>query len=355
MKRIILTGGGTAGHVTPHMALIPLLREKGWEIHYVGTKDGIERKLMESYPDVIYHPISSGKLRRYLDLKNLSDPFKVIKGIGQSVRIVKKVKPNIVFSKGGFVSVPAVIGASLCRVPVVSHESDLTPGLANKLSMPFAKTILTSFEQTAKSIGEKATYVGSPMRDSLFRGDREKAKALTGLSGEKPVLLMMGGSSGAQALNVCLREALDDLLQSFEIIHLCGKGGLDEALKGKPGYYQSEYASDELPDLFALTDLMLSRAGSNAIFEILALGIPHLLIPLPAAASRGDQILNAEVFEKAGYSMVLRQEDMTAQSLSAALRKLWADRDRYVAAMTRESHRGGAQKVMDILEQKAKK
>lgn len=355
MKRIVLTGGGSAGHVTPHMALIPQLSKDGWEIHYVGTADGIERELMAAYKEVTYHAISSGKLRRYLDIKNLRDPFRVIKGVGQSARLMHKLRPQVLFSKGGFVSVPAVIGASLCGVPTVLHESDLTPGLANKLCAPFSKKILTSFEQTAKSIGAKAVYTGSPMRESLFNGDAKAGLAFTGLPGRKPVLLMMGGSLGAQAINDCLREKLPELLKHFEIIHLCGAGGLDPKLKNTPGYFQCEYVSDELPDLFALCSLVLSRAGSNAIFELLALGKPNLLIPLPLAASRGDQLLNAQNFEKAGYSKVLPQEEMTGETLVAALLDLWENRGQYVTAMGREPRRSGAQRVLQEIYASAKK
>ncbi len=325
MKRIVLTGGGTAGHVSPNQALIPLLLKEGWEVHYIGTKNGIERTLIEGMEGVTYHAVSSGKLRRYFDLKNFTDPFRVIAGAFQSFNIIRKLKPSVVFSKGGFVSVPVVVGGALCRVPVVMHESDITPGLANKLCKPFAKAVCTTFPECAKLLGEKGILTGTPLRASIFSGTREKGLALAGFDGSKPVLMMIGGSLGAQTVNSALREALPELTKKFDVLHVCGKGNKDEALEGMTGYRQFEYLSDELPDAFACADVVLSRAGSNSLSELMALKKPMLLIPYHSG--RGDQVLNANSLKARGLAHVMIQSDMNAQSLVTALDALWEERE----------------------------
>ncbi|MDO5145904.1 MAG: undecaprenyldiphospho-muramoylpentapeptide beta-N-acetylglucosaminyltransferase [Eubacteriales bacterium] len=333
MKRILMTGGGTAGHVTPNMALIPGLKEKGYDIHYVGSHKGIERKLIEEM-GIPYHAISSGKLRRYFDLKNFSDPFRVLKGYAEASHLIKKLKPDIIFSKGGFVSVPVVLAAKRRRVPAIIHESDLTPGLANRICIPYCTKVCCNFPETLKHLPEdKAVLSGSPIRQELFSGSREEAFRLCGFSGNKPVLMVMGGSLGAVAINEALRTNLDALLEQFFIIHLCGKGNYDKALENKEGYKQFEYAKKELPHLFAATDLIISRAGANAICELLALKKPNILIPLPASQSRGDQLLNAASFEKSGYSYVLQEEEMTGDSLLKAVQYVYEEREDYIQAL----------------------
>lgn len=354
MKRIVFTGGGTAGHVTPNLALIPHFLQAGWDVHYIGTADGMERGLVEAVDGVKYHTIHSGKLRRYFDLKNFSDPFRVLWGAGEAATLMRKLRPNVLFSKGGFVSVPVVYGAWLHRIPAVLHESDITPGLANKLTAPMAKVVCTTFPEAAKLLGEKAVYTGTPLRASLFGGKRERGLAFLGFDGKKPVLTMMGGSSGAASVNKALREALDALLPRFDVAHICGKGNLDTSLAGKRGYVQKEYVSDELPDLFAATDCMLSRAGANALSEILALKKPALLVPYPKGASRGDQILNAASFQKRGFSRVLPQEEMTPQSLTEALFALYDGREACRRAMEAEPLHDGTAKVIEIIEKTAK-
>ena len=294
MKKIVLTGGGTMGHVSPNLALIPELQKEGYEVHYIGTEKGIEHEAIAALPGVTYHVVKSGKLRRYFSWQNFTDPFRVIAGAFQSAHLIGRLKPDVLFSKGGFVAVPVVYGARLHRVPVVCHESDLTPGLANKLSKPCAKRIATTFPECAEALGSKAECVGTPLRPSLFTGEREKGLGLLGFSGRKPVLLMMGGSLGAQSVNKALREALPRLLPVFDVAHICGKGNLDAALEGTEGYTQLEFLSAELPDVLAAADLVLSRAGSNALMEFQALAKPMLLVPYPKGASRGDQILNAQ-------------------------------------------------------------
>ena len=352
LKRIVLTGGGTAGHVTANLALIPHLQAAGWDIHYIGSENGMERGLIEPL-GIPYHAVAVGKLRRYLDVKNLSDPFRVIKGVGQATGIIRKLKPNVVFSKGGFVSVPVVYGAALNGVPVVLHESDLTPGLANKLCMPFAKAVCTTFPETAKLV-RRGVYAGTPLRDELFQGRRKGGLARFQLKGDKPILMVTGGSSGAQAINACVREALPRLLPDFDVLHLCGKGNLDPACDTFSGYRQVEYLTDGMSDAFACADLLISRAGSNTLCEILALKKPCLLIPYPKGASRGDQIENAASFEKRGLAHVLDQSQMTADSLVKCVRDLYANKDELRARMDTEPSGNGLEKVLSVINQYAK-
>ena len=355
MKRIVLTGGGTAGHVTPHLALLPHLLREGYEVHYIGTENGIERGMIEKLEGVAYHAVKSGKLRRYFDWKNFTDPFRVIAGAFQAGRLMGRLKPDVCFSKGGFVSVPVVIGAWLHRVPVVCHESDLTPGLANKICSKFARRVATTFPECAEALGKKAVCTGTPMRPALFTGSREKGLALAGFSGERPVLMMVGGSSGAQSVNKALREALPRLLEKMDVLHLTGKGNLDGSLTALPGYKQFEFLSDELPDAIACADLILSRAGSNAICEFQALKKPMLLVPYPKGASRGDQILNAESFRKRGLCHVLLQENMTADSLYDAVLELQRDRESLIRNLKNAPPADGTEAVLGLIHEIEKK
>ena len=331
MKRIVLTGGGTAGHVSPNQALIPLLIEEGWEIHYIGTKAGIERTLIEPMDSVTYHAVSSGKLRRYFDWKNFTDPFRVIAGMFQSFNIIRKLKPSIVFSKGGFVSVPVVI--------------DITPGLANKLCKPFAKAVCTTFPECAKLLGSKGVLTGTPLRKQIFSGERSKGLSLAGFDGNKPVLMMIGGSLGAQTVNAVLRESLPVLTQKYDVLHVCGKGNLAPELEGMAGYKQFEYLSSDLPDAFACADIVLSRAGSNSLSELLALRKPALLIPYHSG--RGDQVLNANSLKARGLAHVMIQSDMNAQSLPAAIDALWADKQLLIQRLNAQEDADGTQAVLD--------
>lgn len=354
MKRIVLTGGGTAGHVTPHMAILPHLLKEGYDVHYIGTENGIEHQMM-NLPGVTYHAVKSGKLRRYFDWQNFIDPFRVIAGAIQSARLMGKLKPDVCFSKGGFVSVPVVVGAWLHKVPVVCHESDLTPGLANKICSRFARRVATTFPECAKALGAKGVFTGTPMRPQLFSGTREKGLQLTGFSGNKPILLMMGGSIGAQRVNEALRAALPKLLETMDVLHLTGKGNLDESLNTLPGYRQFEFLSDDLPDALACADLVLSRAGSNAICEFQALKKPMLLVPYPKGASRGDQILNAESFRQRGLCHVLAQENMTADTLYDAILALRKDQDNLIRNLTQAPPADGTLPVLRLIHEAEKK
>lgn len=351
MKKIILTGGGTAGHVTPNIALLPALKDAGYEVEYIGSYNGMEKELIEK-EGIPYHGISSGKLRRYFDWKNFSDPFRVIHGYGQARSLIKKIKPAIIFSKGGFVSVPVVLAAKSLHVPAIIHESDMTPGLANRIAMRGAVKICCNFPETLKYLPEgKGVLTGSPIRQQLLHGDRQKALEFTGLPGEKPILLIIGGSLGSVFINNAVRGALDELLERFEIIHLCGKGNLDHSLDGKKGYVQYEYISKELPDLFAAADLVISRAGANAICELLALHKPNILIPLSRNASRGDQILNANSFKKQGFSYVIEEEQVNEKTLSEAIHYVADHKDEYKKAMSESGQMDSISKIVDLIKE----
>ena len=354
MKHIVLTGGGTAGHVTPNIALIPKLKEAGYKISYIGSYDGMERKLIEDL-GIPYYGISSGKLRRYFDPKNFSDPFRVVKGYFEAKKLLKKLKPNVVFSKGGFVSVPVVLAAKACKVPALIHESDMTPGLANKLCIPSAAKVCCNFPETVKCLPEnKAVLTGTPIRQDLLSGDAREGLKFCGFNAAKPVILVIGGSLGSVAVNHAVRSILPELLKDFQVIHLCGKDKLDASLNGTEGYVQFEYIKDELPDLFAAADLIISRAGANAICEISALAKPNILIPLSAKASRGDQILNARSFERQGFSMVLEEEDLTKETLTSTVYKLFEKRGSYVDAMRNSNQQDSIDTIISMITQASK-
>lgn len=355
-KKIILTGGGSAGHVTVNLALIPKLKEQGWEICYIGSHNGIERELVSQVEDVPYFPISTGKLRRYFDWNNFKDPFKVIKGTLEAYQIIKKEKPSIIFSKGGFVSVPVIIGAWLNGVPTIIHESDMTPGLANKIAMPFATKICVTFPETLNHVKEhKGVYVGAVVREELKKGNAEKGFAYCQFEKGKPVLLVMGGSLGSKRINDALRANLQTLLSDFQIVHICGKGNVDSQFANEKGYKQFEYVHEELPHLMAMADIVLSRAGSNSIFEFLTLRKPMLLIPLSKGASRGDQILNARSFQKSGYAEVLLEEDLTNDSLREAIYQLYRDRENYINNMKKSEATDTLNKLLALIEEAQKK
>ena len=344
----MLTGGGTAGHVTPNMALVPKLTEEGYDIAYIGSYDGMERKLIEDI-DLPYYGISSGKLRRYFDPKNFTDPFRVLKGYFEAKKILKKLRPNVVFSKGGFVTVPVVIAAKRLHIPVIIHESDITPGLANKLSIPSASRVCCNFPETIEHLPKgKAVLTGSPIRQELFQGRRDQGLKLCGFQPDKPVLLIIGGSLGSVAINNAIRSNLDELLKTYQLIHLCGKGNLDQSLEGRKGYRQFEYVKDDLKHYFACADIIVSRAGANAICELLALRKPNILIPLGLNASRGDQILNAKSFEKQGYSYVLQEEDVTTDTLLNAVNTVYKNRQTYIDAMNQSQQANPIDTIVNL-------
>ena len=351
-KIIVLTGGGTAGHVTPNLALLPYLKEAGYKVYYFGSKNGIEKKLIADY-EIPYFGISTGKLRRYFDVKNFSDPFRVIHGYREARKILKNIKPDVVFSKGGFVSVPVVRAARSLHIPCIIHESDMTPGLANKLCFSSASKICCNFPETLSKLPKgKAVLSGTPIRDEIFTGDREKGLALCGFTPDLPVIMIMGGSQGALAVNEAVRAHLDELLQDFQIIHLCGAGKLDESLQDRKGYKQFEYVKEDLRHLFAATDLIISRSGANAICEILALKIPNILVPL-AVGSRGDQVLNAESFVSQGFSVLVPTDELNARIVDT-VHQVYKDRAKYKEAMEKSSQGSAIPVIMDLIKNAGK-
>ncbi|GKS38526.1 undecaprenyldiphospho-muramoylpentapeptide beta-N-acetylglucosaminyltransferase [Staphylococcus argenteus] len=334
MTKIAFTGGGTVGHVSVNLSLIPTALSQGHEAFYIGSKNGIEREMIETQlPEITYYPISSGKLRRYISLENAKDVFKVLKGILDARKILKKEKPDLLFSKGGFVSVPVVIAAKSLKIPTIIHESDLTPGLANKIALKFAKKIYTTFEETLNYLPkDKADFIGATIREDLKSGSAHKGYQLTGFNNNKKVLLVMGGSLGSKKLNEIIRENLDALLHQYQIIHLTGKGLKDDQVK-KSGYVQYEFVKEDLTDLLAITDTVISRAGSNAIYEFLTLRIPMLLVPLGLDQSRGDQIDNAKHFAKKGYAKIIEEDLLTAEKLLEELNVIEKDRTNIINEM----------------------
>lgn len=349
MKKIVLTGGGTAGHVTPNIALLPSLRAAGYEITYIGSYDGIEKRLIGDF-DIPYVGISTGKFRRYLDLKNFTDPFRVVKGFTEAKKFLKSYRPDIVFSKGGFVSVPVVHAAAALKIPCIIHESDMTPGLANRLCIPAAKKVCCNFPETLKLLPEgKAVLTGSPIRAELKQGNKLAGLDMCGFSANKPVIMVIGGSLGAENVNKAVRAALPRLLEDFQIVHLCGKDKVDNLLINTPGYKQFEYIKTELKDLFAMADVVISRAGANAICELLALKKPNILIPLPAASSRGDQLLNAQSFEAQGFSIVINEDDLTTDVLTDKVHELYCNRQFYYNAMSESGQMDSIQTIMKLL------
>ena len=349
MAKIILTGGGTAGHVTPHLALIPELQREGKEVHYIGRRSGIERELLESV-DVIYHAIATGKFRRYFSLQNVTDLFFVFAGLLQSLRLVLRIRPQLIFSKGGFVACPVVWAGWLLRIPVVIHESDLIPGLANRLSAPFATKICYSFPETKRYLSkDKSHLTGIPVRSSLLEGNRQAGVELCRFDGAKPVVLVMGGSLGSRTVNRIVRKALTDILKRFDVCHICGRGNTDPNLFDFTGYCQFEYVAEHLPHLLAMADIVVTRAGATTLFELLALGKPSLLIPLSRKASRGDQISNARSFEKRQFSLLLPEEDLTPRILTEKIERLFHKKEAITGKIAAAPTGSGSGSVFDVL------
>lgn len=351
MKKIVLTGGGTAGHVTPNIALLPALQKAGYEITYMGSYDGIEKKLIADF-DIPYVGIATGKFRRYLDVKNFTDPFRVIKGFYEAKKFLKEYLPDVVFSKGGFVSVPVVRAAAILKIPCIIHESDMTPGLANKLCLSAAKKVCCNFPETLKLLpADKAVLTGSPIRAELSQGNKLAGLNMCGFSANKPVIMVIGGSLGAASVNKAVRDALPRLLEDYQVVHLCGKNKIDNLLLNTPGYKQFEYIKSELKDLFAMADIVISRAGANSICELLALKKPNILIPLPATSSRGDQLLNAQSFEAQGFSLVISEDDLTTELLVDKVHELYFNRQNYHDAMSESGQMDSIRTILKLLEE----
>ena len=353
MKKIVLTGGGSAGHVTPNIALLPSLKDAGYEITYMGSYDGIEKKLISDF-GIPYVGISTGKFRRYLDPKNFTDPFRVIKGFSEAKKFLKSYKPDVIFSKGGFVSVPVVRAGASLGIPCIIHESDMTPGLANKICIPVARKVCCNFPETLKQLPEdKAVLTGSPIRSELAQGNRLAGLDMCGFSANRPIVMVIGGSLGAANVNKAVREALPMLLTDFQVVHICGKDKIDNLLLNTAGYRQFEYVKAELKDLFAMADVVISRAGANAICELLALKKPNILIPLPASSSRGDQLLNAKSFESQGFSIVINEDDLTTEMLVDKVHELYFSRQTFRRAMSESGQMDPIRTIMALIQEQS--
>ena len=309
MPKIFFTGGGTAGHVTPNIALIRELYSD-FEIGYVGESSSVEEKLISSI-SVPFFRIKSGKLRRYFSIKNITDPFKVIVGFLQSMRLCLREQPDLVFSKGGYVSVPLVLAARVLKIPIIAHESDVTPGLANRLTFPFCSKICLTFPATEEQLNDNRVVVtGTPLRRALLDANAKKGLRLLKFDNNIPILLVFGGSKGARFLNELIFRLRDRLLESFNIVHITGEGNCSRELEMK-GYIQKEFLHQSFGDVLAAASVVVSRAGANSIYELLALRKPHLLVPLPKNASRGDQLENARKFCELGYSRYIEERLLT--------------------------------------------
>ncbi|KTC85419.1 undecaprenyldiphospho-muramoylpentapeptide beta-N-acetylglucosaminyltransferase [Legionella drozanskii] len=351
--RIVFTGGGTAGHVIPNLPLIEALQDEGWQVDYIGSEDGVEKGIISPL-NISYHAVQSGKLRRYFSWQNFLDPFKIFLGIGQAYYLLRKLKTNVVFSKGGFVAFPIVFAAWLNRIPVIAHESDMSPGLANRLSFPFVNKICVTFaaaKQHFKNHQEKVEITGTPIRQELFNGSKEAGLALCGFKADKPCLLVVGGSQGSMRLNKVVRDALPSLIEHYQIIHLCGKGKLDASLQSQGDYCQLEYANKELADLLAAADVVVSRAGANSVYEILALQKPHILIPLSIQVSRGDQIQNARYFQKLGISQVLDDDTLTVELFLQAINEVNQNKDEIIKKIKALSIQSATLKIVALIKE----
>ena len=315
IKKIVLTGGGSAGHVIPNLALIKKFQKEGWEINYIGSQTGIEREIITKLT-IPYYAIATGKLRRYFSWQNFFDPFKIIFGIIQAAILLRKLKPKVVFSKGGFVSFPVVVAAWINRIPTIIHESDLTVGFANKLCLPFATKICVTFPETSQQIKnqKKCEITGTPVREEFFHGDAERGKVVCGFTSNKKVLLFFGGSLGADQINKVVRKLLPDILERFQVVHVCGKDKIDDNYK-YDDYKQFAFLSEDFPHILAAADLVISRSGANSIYELIVLRKPSILIPLAKTSSRGDQILNAQYCAERGFSEVILSEQLTPELL----------------------------------------
>ncbi|MDR0850315.1 MAG: UDP-N-acetylglucosamine--N-acetylmuramyl-(pentapeptide) pyrophosphoryl-undecaprenol N-acetylglucosamine transferase [Christensenellaceae bacterium] len=324
--KIVLTGGGSGGHVIPSISLLPYIKKAFSKIYYIGGS-GIERDILKNYPEVEFFTVHAPKLDRGNLLKNLCLPFGLIKAISVSKKILKQIKPNIVFSKGGFVAVPVCIAAHHLKIPVISHESDITMGLGNKIIYRYCKTMCLSFEGHTK---KKCVYTGQPIRAQILCGSAEVGYKMCNIQKGLPILLIIGGSMGAKSLNDVVYQTLDTLCEKYNIIHITGKEKNEE--KTHKNYTQFEYVQN-IQDLFAISSCVISRAGAGAISEFLALKKPMLLIPLGKNASRGDQIENAKRCEQMGVAHVLPQQELTPKTFFVEIDNLVKNRDKLIKNM----------------------
>lgn len=313
MYKIVLTGGGTAGHIMPNLALLPALNKYFDCIHYIGSNNGMEKRLV-SKKDIYFHTTDVVKMDRIHKLKNLKIPFVMIKAVKQAKVLLQRIEPNAIFSKGGYVSLPTCFAAWQLKIPIIIHESDMTLGMANKIVAKFASKIITSFEETKDGI-----FIGNPVREEIFQGKKSRAIENYHLSRDLPFLLIVGGSSGSTAINDAVYDALANLTTRYTIIHLSGTKG-DFSIT-RPNYIQLDYAHD-INDLYALANVVVSRGGANSLSELSALGKKTLVIPLPKGNSRGDQVENAISYQKRGHCLMLEQKNLNANTLFDAINTL---------------------------------
>lgn len=329
--RIIFTGGGTGGHIFPNLAVIDELNRPN-SIFYIGGRNSPEEKIAHAH-EIPFYGIHTGKLRRYFDWRNFTDALKVPLGFFESLRILKKLKPDLVFAKGGYVSVPVVLAARFLKISVWLHESDVSPGLANKICSRFAQKIWLSFDESRKFFPRAHTeVVGNPIRREILNGDSEKGYKLTGFSQKHPIILIMGGSTGALSLNKLVEAILPQLVKNAQIIHITGKNSHRSAVR----YKTFEFLNEELAHIYAIADIVVSRAGSGGIFEALAWHKPMILIPLPKTASRGDQIENARVFEQHGWAMALNQDTLTPEKFLNSIQAFLQNQHLRIAMIERQ-------------------
>ncbi|MEE9451418.1 MAG: undecaprenyldiphospho-muramoylpentapeptide beta-N-acetylglucosaminyltransferase [Gammaproteobacteria bacterium] len=349
-KCIVFTGGGSAGHVTPNIAVINKCLHEGWQVAYIGSAQGIEKQIVSNHT-IPFYSIASGKLRRYFSWQNFIDPFKILFATGQSFFLLRKIKPRLIFSKGGFVSVPVVVAAWLRRIPVIAHESDLTPGLANRLSLPFVSKICITYPKSKKFFKkqDKVIVTGAPLREELFHGCAARGRSYCQFNTDKDVLLISGGGLGSALINQTVRAALPQLVEKFNIIHLCGQGKMDHSYDNLSGYQQFDYVNDELPDLLAAANIVISRSGSNSVYELLALKKPHIFIPLSTKASRGDQIDNAKFGANEGLSTVINEEALDANTLLRAIDAVQANISEIQIKLENFSITSGTQAIYQVI------
>ncbi len=345
--KIVLTGGGTAGHIMPHLALMDDFRKIYSEIVYIGSENGMEKDIITKQKDIKYYPITTTKFVRKKIFKNLLIPFKLLKGIHQSKKILKKENPNVLFSKGGYVSLPVVIAAKKLKIPVIAHESDLNMGLANKLCKNSAKVICTTFQRTAQSIKNKGVWTGSPMRTNLTI-DKTAAKQKLNNDTQKPILLITGGSLGSRFINEKIRAEIKSITAKYFVIHLCGKGNIDESLKNIKDYRQIDFTLD-MGTMLSAADIVVSRAGSNTIFELAVMRKPMLLIPLPKGNSRGDQVDNAKYFNNQGYACFVEEDQLSDQSILKYIDKTYDNRLSLIKALDKANIQPGNKKILEII------
>lgn len=350
-NKIIFTGGGSAGHVIPNLVLIKKFQQENWDINYIGSQTGIEREIITKI-NIPYHSIATGKLRRYCSLQNFIDPFKIVFGIIQAFNLIRNLKPNVIFSKGGFVAFPVVIASWVNRIPVVIHEADLTIGLTNKLCFPFATKICISFPETIEQIKNKNKVIvtGIPIRKDFFYGDIKRGKDICGFTSSKKILLVFGGSLGADPINKVIRELLPKIIEKFQVVHVCGEGKIDLNYNYND-YKQFSYLYEDFPRILAAADLVISRSGANTIYELIVLHKPNILIPLTKTSSRGDQISNAEYCVRNGFSEMILQEQLTTDLLLQKIELVEKNSDNIIAEIKKFNILDSTKLIYNIVEQ----